>query len=167
MALISRQDVLMKNTQKRVSVCPAGRRKYNRTFAMSNCMAADPQDIKLQFLRNKCKYCRWLLLLASLQRSFTRGVVPWTQKLRTPSAATPELSKVLSLKPWVRQNIALHVSPAASNSIFNFCLSGPFSFLAPLPPPTPPHPNPDPHPPILFRQKVMCVLIVNETFAYN
>ena len=50
----------------------------------------------------------------------SRGEVQRMQKFRPPAAAeNTELSEVPSLRPGIRQNIALSASPAASN----ICLS--------------------------------------------
>ena len=50
--------------------------------------------------------------------------------VEVPSAESPELSKILSLKHGVGQNIALHASPNARTFSFsNFYLMGSFDFI--------------------------------------
>ena len=44
--------------------------------------------------------------------------MPQTQKLQSRSAENPELSNVLTFKPGVGQNIALHASHAARDAAF-------------------------------------------------
>ena len=57
--------------------------------------------------------------VTNIESSLHWGTV--AAELKAPFAENPELSKVLSSKPDVGQNIAMHASPTARNfSLFNF-----------------------------------------------
>ena len=71
-------------------------------------------------------------------------------EMKVPSSENPELSKVLSVKPGLGQNIALYVSLTARNSTFSILPSWFGKWPVPYPHPTP-HPTPVQ---IFFKHKV-------------